>query len=99
MRVLDGNLSLLPAIAGILSIALFSPVVLHADDQIPPSAPSDLTAEATGCGHVGLSWSASTDEPGGSGLYAYTVQRWQDGKLWNETTIRAPRTHFSDTNR
>src|SRR5437867_8753876 len=86
-------------IFAILITALSSPVVLRAQDRIAPSAPSGLVANATSCGHVGLSWTASTDEAGGSGIYAYTIQRWEGGKLDSEVTVGAAQTTFSDTNR
>ena len=98
MQGMHRKTSRIPTILGILLIALSSPVLLQAQDLIPPSAPSDLIAEATNCSHVGLSWTASTDEVGGSGLYAYIIQRWEGGNLWNQVTIRAGRTTFSDTN-
>jgi hypothetical protein len=46
---------------------------------------------------VQLSWTASADEEGGSGLYAYVIQRWEGGRLSSEVMIGAPRTTFSDT--
>jgi hypothetical protein len=63
-------------------------------DQIAPSAPTGLTATAATCGQVDLSWGASTDNAGGSGLYSYTVYR-SDGVNSN---IGASRTWFDDTN-
>jgi len=65
-----------------------------AQDLIPPSAPTSLTATAASCGQVNLSWSASVDNAGGSGLKAYTINR-SDG---NNISIGAARTTFSDTN-
>src|SRR5262245_59261485 len=82
---------------GFLLGSVFLPLNLQAQDLTPPSVPSSLVADAS-CGQVGLSWSAATDEAGGSGLYAYVIQRWEGGKLGDETTIRAKRTNFSDTN-
>jgi len=41
-------------------------------DTIPPTAPSSLTALATGPAQVNLSWTASTDN---GGVTAYSVQR------------------------
>jgi hypothetical protein len=81
----------------ILAIALpvlCSPIVLHAADVIPPSVPSNLVATVPTCGQVNLSWSASTDDLGGSGLKAYLIHR-SDGL---DTTIGAARTTFSDAN-
>src|SRR5437867_6480665 len=85
-------------IFAILITALSSPVVLRAQDRIAPSAPSGLIANATSCSHVSLSWTASTDEAGGSGLYAYTIQRSEGGKLEQEVTIGGEHNTFSDTN-
>jgi hypothetical protein len=84
--------------SGVLLALLSFPNLLMAEDRIPPSAPGDLTASAASCGHVGLTWSASTDE-GGSGLFSYIIQRWESGNLSREATIRASRTTFSDANR
>src|SRR5258706_6827197 len=63
-------------------------------DTIPPSSPIGLTGTAATCGQVDLSWGASTDNVGGSGLKAYTIYR-TDGV---NTSIGAVRTSFSDTN-
>ena len=43
---------------------------------IPPSAPVGLTATATSCGQVDLSWNSATDNSG-TGLKAYHTQRWR----------------------
>ncbi|PYS52406.1 MAG: hypothetical protein DMG13_16280 [Acidobacteria bacterium] len=82
------------AILAIALVALFSPAVLRAADTIPPSVPTNLIATVATCGQVNLSWNASTDEAGGSGLKAYLIHRSD----WVETTIGAVRTTFSDTN-
>src|SRR2546425_159883 len=79
-------------ICGILLTALSLPVTLRAADLIPPSAPSGLIAKVATCGQVDLSWNASTDEAGGSGLHAYIIQR-SDG---SSTSIGTGRTTFSD---
>src|SRR5713226_5242744 len=63
-------------------------------DTIPPTPPTGLAATAATCGQVDLSWGASTDNVGGSGLKAYTIYR-NDGV---NTAIGAARTTFSDTN-
>src|SRR5262252_89739 len=63
-------------------------------DTIPPTPPTGLVATASSCGQVDLSWGASADNVGGSGLKAYTVYR-NDGV---NTSIGAARTSFSDTN-
>jgi len=91
-------MSRLVFILAILLTALGSPALLGATDLVPPSAPAALIAKVASCGQVGLSWTASTDEVGGSGLYAYIIQRWEGGNLTNEVAIGAARTTFSDTN-
>jgi uncharacterized repeat protein (TIGR03806 family) len=48
--------------------------VTTGSDGTPPSAPSGLTATASGSTRVDLSWSAATDS-GGSGLAGYRVLR------------------------
>lgn len=63
-------------------------------DTIPPTPPTGLVATAATCGQVDLSWGASTDNVGGSGLKAYFINR-SDGV---NTVIGAARTTFSDTN-
>src|SRR5712692_9776527 len=63
-------------------------------DTIPPTPPTGLVATAATCGEVDLSWGASTDNVGGSGLKAYFINR-SDGV---NTVIGAARTTFSDTN-
>src|SRR6266478_3593080 len=65
-------------------------------DQIPPTPPTGLVASAPSCGQVDLSWAASTDDVGGSGLKAYVINR-NDG-VNTTITIGATRTTFSDTN-
>jgi len=62
--------------------------------NLPPSAPTGLTATVASCGHVNLSWNASTDN-GGTGLSAYVINRSDNVR----TTIGAARTTFSDTMR
>src|SRR5262245_14383367 len=74
---------------GAIATLLVSPALLRAADLIAPSAPSALSVESMNCSHVALSWTGSTDDVGGSGLYAYIVQRWEAGALWSEVTIRA----------
>ncbi len=86
------------SILGMLLMALSSPVLLRATDLTPPTAPAALIAKVATCGQVGLSWTASTDELGGSGLYGYIIQRWEGGNLVNEVAVGAARTSFSDTN-
>src|SRR6266705_1087783 len=59
-----------------------------------PTVPTGLVATASTCGQVDLSWGASTDNVGGSGMKAYIIYR-NDGV---NTSIGAARTAFSDTN-
>ncbi len=77
-----------------LFLLLSCVAVLVGQDLTPPSAPTGLTATAATCGQVDLSWGASVDNAGGSGLKAYTINR-SDGI---STTIGSARTTFSDTN-
>jgi len=88
-------LSLVSRRASIFAILIVGTIGTAAQttDQTPPSAPIGLTATASSCGQVDLSWSASTDT-GGSGLKAYVIQRSD----WIKTSIGAARTTFSDTN-
>ena len=44
-------------------------------DTVAPSIPQGLTANAPNGSTVNLSWSASSDNPGGSGVQSYQVQR------------------------
>jgi uncharacterized repeat protein (TIGR03806 family) len=46
-----------------------------ANDNIPPSVPANLLAAAQSASSVQLTWSASTDNVGGSGLASYRVLR------------------------
>jgi uncharacterized repeat protein (TIGR03806 family) len=48
---------------------------LAAADTTAPSVPAGLTATATTSSTVALSWTASTDNAGGSGVKEYVVQR------------------------
>jgi len=74
---------------------IFMAFALAASGQdLPPSAPTGLTATVTSCGQVSLSWNASTDS-GGSGISAYVINRSDNIR----TTIDAARTTFSDTMR
>jgi Big-like domain-containing protein len=65
-------------------------------DTIPPSPPIGLIATAATCGQVDLSWGASTDNVGGSGMKAYIIWRNNDG-VNTVTAIGSARTTFSDT--
>src|SRR6266853_2566508 len=60
-------------------------------DQSPPSAPTGLVASAASCGQVDLSWGASNDNAGGSGLKAYSVWRSNNG-VNTVTSLGAVRT-------
>ncbi len=44
-------------------------------DTTPPTAPANLTGNAPDSTHVNLSWNASSDETGGSGLAGYKIYR------------------------
>jgi Bacterial Ig domain len=66
-------------------------------DQIAPTPPTGLSANAASCGQVDLSWGASTDDVGGSGLKAYIVWRNNNG-VNTVAAIGSTRTTFSDTN-
>src|SRR5579859_6438012 len=75
-------------------LLLLRPPAFAQTDTTPPSIPAGLTATASRCGEVDLSWNASTDEVGGSGMMAYIISR-SDGVT---TTIGSARTTFADTN-
>jgi hypothetical protein len=61
-----------------------------------------LAASAATCAQVNLSWTASQDEAGGSGLKTYIVTRTDPGAAMFrqvvETKVAANRVAFSDTN-
>lgn len=63
-------------------------------DQIAPTPPTGLVGTTATCGQVDLSWGASTDNVGGSGLKAYIINRSDNVN----TAIGAARATFSDTN-
>ena len=48
-------------------------------DTTPPSVPSGLTATPAGTSEIDLSWTASTDNPGGSGVAGYKIYRSDHG--------------------
>src|SRR5437870_3512875 len=83
-----------PSIAHCIALAVIFASLGLAQDLIPPSGPLGLTATAVSCGQVDLSWNASVDNTGGSGMKAYIIGR-SDGV---NTTIGSTRTTFSDTN-
>jgi chitodextrinase len=62
-------------------------------DSTDPSVPTGLSATANGTTRVDLTWSASADEPGGSGLKGYNVYRGTTKVTPTPTTG----TSFSDT--
>src|SRR5947199_8907970 len=64
---------------------------------VPPTAPIGLTATATTCGQVNLSWDAAIDNSG-TGLKAYSIWRTDNG-VNTVTSIGAARTWFDDTMR
>jgi fibronectin type 3 domain-containing protein len=61
-------------------------------DTTPPSQPTGLTATASSCSQINLSWNASTDT-GGSGLNGYKLYR--NGSYLK--SVLAPSTSTSDT--
>jgi chitodextrinase len=63
-------------------------------DTVKPSVPASVTASATSCTQVNVSWTASTDT-GGSGLKGYNIYR--NGVYWKQ--VLAPATTTSDTGR
>jgi len=76
------------------SLSLFSNRV-SATTQTPPTAPSNLTATASGTSQINLSWTAST---GSVGLANYVVQRCQGVGCTNFAQIATPAgVSFSDT--
>jgi hypothetical protein len=72
----------------VIALLLAGNVVTAAQttDQVPPSSRTGLTAAAATCGQIDVSWGASTDNVGGSGLKAYIIERGDGIK----TTIRDP---------
>jgi fibronectin type III domain protein/calcineurin-like phosphoesterase family protein len=48
-------------------------------DTIPPSVPAGLAATPAGTSEIDLSWTASTDNPGGSGVAGYRIYRSDHG--------------------
>ena len=92
--ILSWGIWFLALVAALLSSAGTS--FAQTTDLIPPLPPTGLTATVATCGQLDLSWNASTDEVGGSGLKAYIINR-NDGVL-TTVAIGAVRTTFSDTN-
>jgi len=89
-------LRLLSAIFSVLFLAVvLSATNVQAQTGVPPTPPTGLTATASSCGQVDLSWIASADQSG-TGLKAYSVWR-SDSGVNTVTSIGATRTTFSDT--
>src|SRR6266478_4754863 len=99
IRTISRNFAVTLLIA--MSLIMFGQF-LTASDLIPPTSPTALSATVASCGQVNLSWHASTDEVGGSGLKAYIITRSDpNGEPFRQTTqiaIGAVRTSFADTN-
>jgi hypothetical protein len=85
-------------LVGLLAV-LAAPPVMWAQITAPAAAPANLVAKPAACGQVELSWIPSPSQAGSSGVYAYAVQRWENGNLLDETIVGASQTTFSDTNR
>jgi glucose/arabinose dehydrogenase/fibronectin type 3 domain-containing protein len=64
-----------------------------APDTTPPGVPGNLQASAVGSSRIDLSWSAVTDNAGGSGLAGYRIYR--DGGTTPIATVTA--TSYSNT--
>jgi glucose/arabinose dehydrogenase/fibronectin type 3 domain-containing protein len=72
-----------------------TPLVPTAPDTTPPSAPTSISAMASGGTQVNVSWTASSDNVGVSG---YSVERCQGSGCTNFTEIATPATNsFTDT--
>jgi C1A family cysteine protease/chitodextrinase len=66
-------------------------------DTTPPTAPSNLRAQAVSSSEIDLSWGASTDS-GGSGLAGYSIERRQSGGSFSEIAkVDANTTSYKDT--
>jgi C1A family cysteine protease/fibronectin type 3 domain-containing protein len=66
-------------------------------DTTPPTAPSNLRAQAISSSEIDLSWGASTDE-GDSGLAGYSIERRQSGGNFSEIAkVDANTTSYKDT--
>ncbi|WP_027088163.1 right-handed parallel beta-helix repeat-containing protein [Cohnella panacarvi] len=59
-------------------------------DITPPDAPVGLTATSVSTTQIDLEWDAVSDDPGGSGIYSYNINR--NGLLYSTTRT----TSFSD---
>ena len=70
-------------------------IVPTAPDTSPPTAPTGLTATASGSSQVNLNWTASTDNVGVAG---YRVERCQGAGCTNFAQVGTPTaTSYSDT--
>ena len=82
---------------GVPSVAKMVTVSATAPDTSPPTAPSGLTATASGSSQVNLSWTAATDNVGVTG---YRVERCQGAGCTNFTQVATPTgTTYNDTGR
>ena len=66
-----GNLSLIFS----LVVLLCHPAFGAKKDSTPPSVPTGVTARPVSCSQINLSWTASKDNNGGTGLQGYNVYR------------------------
>jgi hypothetical protein len=79
----------------VLAIERVGPMVAQGSDTTPPSAPSNLTAQAVASSGINLSWTASTDNVAVTG---YRVLRCQGGGCTPSSQVGTPSgTTFSDT--
>ncbi len=62
-------------------------------DGTAPSVPANVSASAVSSSQIQVTWSASTDDPGGSGVASYGV--YQDGAL--VATVPATTTSYTAT--
>src|SRR5713101_590201 len=85
-------------LSNIVALFMASGSMAQTTDTIPPLPPTGLTATASTCGQVDLSWGASVDNTGGSGLKAYTINRYDSAGVNTPISIGATRVSFSDTN-
>ena len=81
-----------PSLAKMVNVGAAPP-----GDTSPPSAPSGLSATASGSSQVNLSWTAATDNVGVTG---YRVERCQGAGCTNFTEVATPSgTTYNDTGR
>ncbi|MEW6271201.1 MAG: hypothetical protein AB1689_18115 [Thermodesulfobacteriota bacterium] len=72
-----------------------TPTPTPAADVTAPSAPGSVAASATTCTQVEVTWSAASDDAGGSGIAGYQVYR--DDAALAGGWVAAPGTRFTDT--